>query len=609
MVNVYDPYVSIPSKEGYCVQIFYKLTALLERQVKRAAEADKRLERLERLLTGEPSAGTDSASTCDDRAECSVPDSGSGAVSRRLEDFELTLKHAVNSASSTAVAGSRVTAADGAAVPGDPARGSPARSGQREQHERDAQRVKNGHLNSIGTRPTADRPVATSAATKVRDSPVVAPVTVAAGTAVLPPPADTGQAGHTALQPAELSDAADVHGACPPPAGGWPAQTMDGEAAPDNAVSSPQADTGRTGSTAAQPTEPVGATASYGASPPPAGGIPTWSTDRVYRASPPPAGGRSVATGAAVSLPSADTGRGAGPAGGHGPSRAYRGAVYGAGRSYWSVQSLAAAGGSLQTRTGDGNKTAGDAVLPPPADTDQPGGTAAQPAGPAGAAEAYGASPPPVGGIPTPSTGQGAAAGPAVSSPPADTGQIESTAGQSSRPADTHGASPPPAGGLQTLSTGPGAAAGPAVSPPPADTGQTDCSVTQPTVPGETDDAYGASPPLVGGPPTQRRDREEVVSDAVSPPEADMGQTDCAEDDACLAPLVGPVQWMAGDAAGCDPWPPPDTGAPPTGDLPGDNGRARCGRRNKRPPPWVAAVMCASPDRLLVRWGATSYEE
>ncbi|KAF0314419.1 hypothetical protein FJT64_015115 [Amphibalanus amphitrite] len=473
---------------------------------------------------------------------------------------------------------------------------------------------------------------------------------------------------------------------------------MDGEAAPDNAVSSPQADTGRTGSPAAQPTEPVGATASYGASPPPAGGIPTWSTDRVYRASPPPAGGPSAATGAAVSLPPADTGRGAGrtaaqptepagargacpppaggwpaqttdreavpdnavsppqadtdragctaaqstePAGAHGASPSPTGSLptrtsYGHGTADNAVSQPPAdtgrvgrnaalstepdgatrayrasppPAGGLQTRTGDGNKTAGDAVLPPPADTGQPGATAVQPAGPAGAAEAYGASPPPVGGIPTPSTGQGAAAGPAVSSPPADTGQIESTAGQSSGPADTHGASPPPAGGLQTLSTGPGAAAGPAVSPPPTDTGQTDCSVTQPTVPGETDDAYGASPPLVGSPPTQSRDREEVVSDAVSPPQADMGQTDCAEDDAGLAPLVGPVQGMAGDAAGCDPWPPPDTGAPPTGDLSGDNGRARCGRRNKRPPPWVAAVVCASPDRLFVRWGATSYEE
>ncbi|XP_043208755.1 protein transport protein SEC31-like [Amphibalanus amphitrite] len=469
--------------------IIQELTALLERQVKRAADADKRLERLERLLTREPSAGTDattgvsesgaergadgsvgpaaaarrtvclpvsatptaqpkSASTCHDRAECSVHDSDLGAVSRRLEDFELTLKYAVNHA------GGDTCRAAGAICR---ACGEP------------------GHF-EIVCHQRADRPVATSAATKVRDSPVVAPVTVAAGTAVLPPPADTGQAGHTALQPAELSDAADVHGACPPPAGGWPAQTMDVEAAPDKAVSSPQADTGRTGSTAAQPTEPVGATASYGASPPPAGG-------------------------------------------------------------------------------------------------------------PAGAAEAYGASPPPVGGIPTPSTGQGTAAGPAVSSPPADTGQIESTAGQSSGPADTHGASLPPAGGLQTLSTAPGAAAGPAVSPPPVDTGQTDCSVTQPTVPGETDDAYGASPPLVGGPPTQSRDREEVVSDAVSPLQSDMGQTDCAEDDACLAPLVDPVQGRAGDAAGCDPWPPPDTGAPPTGDLPGDNGRARCGRRNKRPPP------------------------
>ncbi|XP_043195583.1 skin secretory protein xP2-like [Amphibalanus amphitrite] len=487
--------------------IIQELTALLERQ---------------------------SASTCNDRAECSVPDSDLGAVSRRLEDFELTLKYAVTHA------GGDTCRAAGAICR---ACGEP------------------GHFEVVchqRASTTADRPVATSAVTRVRDSPVVAP-----------------------------------------------------------------ADTGRTGSPAAQPTEPVGATASYGASPPPAGGIPTWSTDRVYRASPPPADTDRAGCTAAQSTE---------PAGAHGASPSPTGSLptrtsYGHGTAdnavspppadtgrvertaALSTEPDGATGvyraspppaGGLQTRTGDVNKTAGDAVLPPPADTDQPGVTAAQPAGPAGAAEAYGASPPPVRGIPTPSTGQGAAAGPAVSSPPAYTGQMESTAGQSSGPADTHGASPPPAEGLQTLSTGRGAAAGPAVSPPPTDTSQTDCSVTQPTVPGETDDAYGASPPLVGGPPTQSRDREEVVSDAVSPPQADMGQTDCAEDDACLAPLVGPVQGMAGDAAGCDPWPPPDSGAPPTGDLPGDNGRARCGRRNKRPPPWVAAVVCASPDRLFV---------
>ncbi|XP_043234962.1 skin secretory protein xP2-like [Amphibalanus amphitrite] len=503
--------------------IVQELTALLERQVKRAAEADKRLERLERLLTGEPSAGTDSASTCDDRAECSVPDSGSGAVSRRLEDSELTLKYAVNHA------GGDTCRAAGAICR---ACGEP------------------GHFEVVchqRASTTADRPVATSAVTRVRDSPGVALVAVAAGTAVSPPPADTGEAGHTALQPTELSDAADA----------------------------------------------------YGASPPPAGGIPTWSTDRVHGASPPP--------------PTE-------PAGAHGASPSPT--------------------GSLPTRTSHANEAAGDAVLPPPADTGQPGATAVQPAGPDGAAEAYGASPPPAGGLQTLSTGRGAAAGPAVSPPPADTGQIGCTAAQSTRPAAAYGASPPPAGGLPTRTRDGGTAAGYAVSPLPGDTSQADCCAAQPTELSKTTDVYGASPPPAGGMPTRSTDGGPAASTAESPPPAGTGQAGCshaaqpteladaygaspplagppvvddllgptvddevwedAEDplhaaavaamlaerdtecDSRLPPLVAPSPGVTRAAAGRDPWPPPTPERRLPRTSPCDGGRARCKKRPRR---------------------------
>ncbi|KAF0314341.1 hypothetical protein FJT64_015221 [Amphibalanus amphitrite] len=616
--------------------IVQELTALLERQVKRAAEADKRLERLERLLTGEPSAGTDvttgvsesgaergadgsvgpaaaarrtvclpvsatptprpkSASTCDDRAECSVPDSGSGAVSRRLEDSELTLKYAVNVC--RASDGARVTCPDlrgneghsAARLPAYKRRRRPSVAHSATATDRDRQFLERcptcgrrqhaggdtcraagaicracgepGHFEVVCHQRASTTAVVPSAVTTVRDSPGVALVAVAAGTTVSPPPADTGPAGHTALQPTELSDAADVHGASPPPAGGWPTQTTDSNEAPDNAVSPPPADTGRIGCAAEQPTEPDGATGAYGASPPPAGGIPTCSTDGVYGASPPPAGGQSVATGAAVSVPPADTGRGAGrtaaqptePAGARGACPPPAGG--------WPAQTMEAAPGvsppqadtdragctaaqptepadahgaspsltgSLPTRTSHGNETAGDAVLPPPADTGQPGATAVQPAGPDAAAVAYGASPPPAGGLQTLGTGRGAAAGPAVSPPPADTGQIGCTAAQSTRPAAAYGASPPPAGGLPTRTRDGGTAAGYAVSPLPGDTSQADCCAAQPTELNKTTDVYGASPPPAGGMPTRSTDGGPAASTAESPPPAGTGQTGCS---------------------------------------------------------------------------------
>ncbi|KAF0307279.1 hypothetical protein FJT64_021388 [Amphibalanus amphitrite] len=618
--------------------LIQELTALLERQAERAAEADKRLERLERLLYREPSAGTGtgttagvsesgaergaegsvgpaaaarrtvclpasatpaphlkSASTCKARVECSVRDSETGAVSR-LEDSEPTLRHAVTVGETWSA---HVTCQDLCGTKGhfvahpsaykrDRSRPSVAHAaaatnrqflercptcGRRQHAGGDTCRAAGAICRACGepghfevvchqrASTTADRPVATSAVTRVRDSPGVALVAVAAGTAVSPPPADTGPAGHTALQPTELSDAADVHGASPPPAGGWPTQTTDSNEAPDNAVSPPPADTGRIGCAAEQPTEPDGATGAYGASPPPAGGIPTCSTDGVYGASPPPAGGQSVATGAAVSVPPADTGRGAGrtaaqptePAGARGACPPPAGG--------WPAQTMEAAPGvsppqadtdragctaaqptepadahgaspsltgSLPTRTSHGNEAAGDAVLPPPADTGQPGATAVQPAGPDAAAVAYGASPPPAGGLQTLSTGRGAAAGPAVSPPTADTGQIGCTAAQSTRPAAAYGASPPPAGGLPTRTRDGGTAAGYAVSPLPGDTSQADCCAAQPTELSKTTDVYGASPPPAGGMPTRSTDGGPAASTAESPPPAGTGQAGCS---------------------------------------------------------------------------------
>ncbi|KAF0299898.1 hypothetical protein FJT64_027476 [Amphibalanus amphitrite] len=566
--------------------LIQELTALLERQTERAAEADKRLERLERLLYREPSAGTGtgttagvsesgaergadesvgpaaaarrtvclpasatpaphlkSTSTCKARVECSVRDSETRAVSR-LEDSEPTLRHAVTVGETWSA---HATCQDLCGTKGHFVAHLPAYKrgrrrpnvahaaaetsrqflercptcGRRQHAGGDTCRAAGAICRACGepghfevvcherATAAADRPVATSAVTRVRDSPVVAPVTVAAGTAVLPP----------------------------------------------------QADTGRTGSTAAQPTEPDGATDAYGASPPPAGGIPTCSTDRVYGASPPPAGGQSVATGAAVSVPPADTGRGAGrtaaqptePAGARGACPPPAGG--------WPAQTMEAAPGvsppqadtdragctaaqptepadahgaspsptgSLPTRTSHGNEAAGDAVLPPPADTGQPGATAVQPAGPDAAAVAYGASPPPAGGLQTLSTGRGAAAGPAVSPPPADTGQIGCTAAQSTRPAAAYGASPPPAGGLPTRTRDGGTAAGYAVSPLPGDTSQADCCAAQPTELSKTTDVYGASPPPAGGMPTRSTDGGPAASTAESPPPAGTGQAGCS---------------------------------------------------------------------------------
>ncbi|XP_043227502.1 skin secretory protein xP2-like [Amphibalanus amphitrite] len=307
--------------------LIQELTALLERQAERAAEADKRLERLERLLYREPSAGTGtgttagvsesgaergaegsvgpaaaarrtvclpasatpaphlkSASTCKARVECSVRDSETGAVSR-LEDSEPTLRHAVTHA------GGDTCRAAGAICR---ACGEP------------------GHFEVVCHQRASTTAVAPSAVTRVRDSPGVALVAVAAGTAVSPPPADTGQAGHTALQPTELSDAADAYGASPPPAGaqstrpaaaygaspppagGLPTRTRDGGTAAGYAVSPLPGDTSQADCCAAQPTELSETTDVYGASPPPAGGMPTRSTDGGPAAStaesPPPAG-------------------------------------------------------------------------------------------------------------------------------------------------------------------------------------------------------------------------------------------------------------------------------------------------------------------------------
>ncbi|XP_043197371.1 nascent polypeptide-associated complex subunit alpha, muscle-specific form-like [Amphibalanus amphitrite] len=544
--------------------LIQELTALLERQTERAAEADKRLERLERLLYREPSAGTGtgttagvsesgaergadesvgpaaaarrtvclpasatpaphlkSTSTCKARVECSVRDSETRAVSR-LEDSEPTLRHAVTvgetwSAHATCqdLCGTkghfvahlpaykrgrrRPSVAHAAAETSRQFLERCPTCGRRQHAGGDTCRAAGAICRACGepghfevvchqrASTTADRPVATSAVTRVRDSPGVALVAVAAGTAVSPPPADTGPAGHTALQPTELSDAADVHGASPPPAGGWPTQTTDSNEAPDNAVSPPPADTGRIGCAAEQPTEPDGATGAYGASPPPAGGIPTCSTDGVYGASPPPPTEPADAHGASPSLT-----------------------------------------GSLPTRTSHGNEAAGDAVLPPPADTGQPGATAVQPAGPDAAAVAYGASPPPAGGLQTLSTGRGAAAGPAVSPPTADTGQIGCTAAQSTRPAAAYGASPPPAGGLPTRTRDGGTAAGYAVSPLPGDTSQADCCAAQPTELSKTTDVYGASPPPAGGMPTRSTDGGPAASTAESPPPAGTGQAGCS---------------------------------------------------------------------------------
>ncbi|XP_043213163.1 skin secretory protein xP2-like [Amphibalanus amphitrite] len=184
--------------------------------------------------------------------------------------------------------------------------------------------------------------------------------------------------------------------------------------------------------------------------------------------------------------------------------------------------------GSLPTRTSHGNEAAGDAVLPPPADTGQPGATAVQPAGPDAAAVAYGASSPPAGGLQTLSTGRCAAAGPAVSPPPADTGQIGCTAAQSTRPAAAYGASPPPAGGLPTRTRDGGTAAGYAVSPLPGDTSQADCCAAQPIELSETTDVYGASPPPAGGMPTRNTDGGPAASTAESPPPAGTGQAGCS---------------------------------------------------------------------------------
>ncbi|KAF0293850.1 hypothetical protein FJT64_008399 [Amphibalanus amphitrite] len=565
--------------------LIQELTALLERQTERAAEADKRLERLERLLYREPSAGTGtgttagvrvsesgaergadgsvgpdaaarrtaclpasatpapqpkSASTFKARVECSVRDSETGAVSR-LEDSEPTLRHAVTVGETWSA---HVTCQDLCGTKGhfvahlspykrDHSRPSVAHAaaatnrqflercptcGRRQHAGGDTCRAAGaicracgepGHFEVVCHQRASTTAVAPSAVTRVRDSPGVALVAVAAGTAVSPPPADTGQAGHTALQPTELSDAADA----------------------------------------------------YGASPPPAGGIPTWSTDRGYGASPPPAGGPSAATGAAVSLPPADTGRGAGrtaaqptePAGARGTCPPPAGG--------WPAQTMEAAPGvsppqadtdragctaaqptepadahgaspsptgSLPTRTSHGNEAAGDAVLPPPADMGQPGATAVQPAGPDAAAVAYGASPPPAGGLQTLSTGRGGAAGPAVSPPPADTGQIGCTAAQSTRPAAAYGASPPPAGGLPTRTRDGGTAAGYAVSPLPGDTSQADCCAAQPIELSETTDVYGASPPPAGGMPTRNTDGGPAASTAESPPPAGTGQAGCS---------------------------------------------------------------------------------
>ncbi|XP_043211531.1 translation initiation factor IF-2-like [Amphibalanus amphitrite] len=416
--------------------LIQELTALLERQAERAAEADKRLERLERLLYREPSAGTGTGTTAG-----VVRDSETGAVSR-MENSEPTLRHAVTVGETWSA---HVTCQDLCGTKGhfvahlsaykrDRSRPSVAHAaaatnrqflercptcGRRQHDGGDTCRAAGAICRACGERghfdvvchqratATADRPVAPSAVTTVCDSPGVALVAVAAGTAVSPPPADTGQAGHTALQSTELSDAADVHGASPPPAGGWPTQTTDSNEAPDNAVSPPPADTGRIGCAAAQPTEPDGATDAYGASPPPAGGIPTCSTDGVgqstrpaaaYGASPPPAGG-------------------------------------------------------LPTRTRDGGTAAGYAVSPLPGDTSQADCCAAQPTELSKTTDVYGASPPPAGGMPTRSTDGGPAASTAKSPPPAGTGQAGcSHAAQPTQLADAYGASPPLAGGLPVRS-------------------------------------------------------------------------------------------------------------------------------------------------------------
>ncbi|XP_043202968.1 skin secretory protein xP2-like [Amphibalanus amphitrite] len=323
--------------------------------------------------------------------------------------------------------------------------------------------------------------------------------------------------------------------------------------------------------------------------------------------------------------------------------------------------------GSLPTRTSHANEAAGDAVLPPPADTGQPGATAVQPAGPNGAAEAYGASPPPAGGLQTLSTGRGAAAGPAVSPPPADTGQIGCSAAQSTRPAAAYGASPPPAGGLPTRTRDGGTAAGYAVSPLPGDTSQADCCAAQPTELSETTDVYGASPPPAGGMPTRSTDGGPAASTAESPPpgcvsagdksdrrgDTNLGDTTLhsvevvddllgptvdnevwedvddplhaaavaamhaerdTESDARLPPLVDPSLGVTRAAADRDPWPPPTPERRLPRTSPCDGGRVRCkkrprrrGRERRRRRLHRAAVpvaLCArTPEGLLWRLG------
>ncbi|XP_043238006.1 uncharacterized protein LOC122389748 [Amphibalanus amphitrite] len=99
----------------------------------------------------------------------------------------------------------------------------------------------------------------------------------AAGYAVSPLPGDTSQADCCAAQPIELSETTDVYGASPPPAGGMPTRNTDGGPAASTAESPPPAGTGQAGcSHAAQPTELADA---YGASPPLAGGLPVRSGD------------------------------------------------------------------------------------------------------------------------------------------------------------------------------------------------------------------------------------------------------------------------------------------------------------------------------------------
>ncbi|XP_043199259.1 skin secretory protein xP2-like [Amphibalanus amphitrite] len=246
--------------------------------------------------------------------------------------------------------------------------------------------------------------------------------------------------------------------------------------------------------------------------------------------------------------------------------------------------------GSLPTRTSHGNEAAGDAVLPPPADTGQPGATAVQPTEPNRAAEAYGASPPPAGGLQALSTGRGAAAGPAVSPPPADTGQIGCTAAQSTRPAAAYGASPPPAGGLpvrsgdgdppeQTvaahaaalLRTPQGCVSAGDKSDRRGDTNLGDTTLHSVEV---VDDLLG---PTVD---------DEVWEDAEDPLHAAAVAAMLAERDtecdARLPPLVDPSLGVTRAAADHDPWPPPTPERRLPRTSPCDGGRVRCKKRPRR---------------------------